>query len=158
MTRDDADFAAYTAARWPFLVRTLVLLGASPAEAAALAQTGLAHCYLSWDRLRQEDDIDVNVYGAVLRGWHRSRRTAPEPEPRAVVDEPTDQLLLRWALEDQLAGLAPEHREVLVLRFATGLAEEQVADLLELSVPALVGAVARALAQIDLPALGELTR
>src|SRR3954454_715755 len=67
--RDDGDFAAYLAARWPFLVRSLVLLGCSPAEAEELARAGLARCYASWERVRRADDVDVHVHRAVLAGW-----------------------------------------------------------------------------------------
>lgn len=159
MTRDDSDFVAYTAARWPFLVRTLELLGASSTEAIALAQTGLARCYSSWDRVRGSDDVDVQVYRSVLACWRRSRgRTGARPAPREPVLDPTDQLVLRWELEDQLTRLDPEVRELLVLRFAADLSELQVADVLEVSVAALVGDLSRALALLDLPALDELTR
>ncbi len=72
--RNDADFAAYLAARWPFLVRSLVLIGCPQAEAEDVVQAGLARCHDSWDKVREDDDIDVFVYRTVLDGCHKQRR------------------------------------------------------------------------------------
>lgn len=88
--RDDADYASYVAARWPFLVRTLVLIGCPRAEAEDVVISGLARCYPSYDRVREADDIDAHVYGTVLDGWHREDR-----------DEHREVLVLR-----QVAGLS----------------------------------------------------
>jgi RNA polymerase sigma factor (sigma-70 family) len=162
--RNDADFAAYMAARWPFLVRTLVLIGSPRDEAEDIVQTGLARCYASWDRVRKGgDDVDAYVYRTVLHCWHQSRkrrwwRQAPGqilPEPP--VADPTDQVLLRHALEAQLAGLAVEHREALVLRFVAGLDEPQVADVLDVPLGTVKRRVSQALGQVDLAALREMT-
>ena len=161
--RNDADFAAYMAARWPFLVRTLVLIGSPRHEAEDIVQTGLARCYASWDRVRKGDDVDAHVYGTVLDCWHRSRkrrwwRRAPTPILREPpVADPTDQVLLRQALEAQLARLAPEHREALVLRFAAELSEPQVADVLDVPLGTVQRWVSLALGQLDLAALREMT-
>lgn len=164
MPGNDADFAAYMAARWPFLVRSLVLIGCPRQEAEDVAQTGLARCYSAWDRVRRADDVDAYVYRTVLNCWRKSRRrrwwgeiptdTVPEPVP---VDDVTDQVLLRQALEQQLAQLSPEHREVLVLRFVADLSELQVSDVLDVPVGTVKSRVSRALARIDLAALREVT-
>jgi RNA polymerase sigma-70 factor (sigma-E family) len=161
--RDDADFAAYMAARWPFLVRSLVLIGCPRHEAEDVAQTGLARCYAVWERVRRADDVDAYVYRAVLNCWHKSRKrrwwgevpteVLPESPP---VEDPTDAVLLRYALEGQLRQLSPEHREVLVLRFVADLTEPQVAEVLDVPVGTVKSRVARALAQIDLVALREV--
>jgi hypothetical protein len=105
--RDDADFAAYVAARWPFLVRSLVLIGCPRAEAEDVVVTGLARCYPSYDRVRGTDDIDAHVYGTVLDGWHRTLRHRGESRD--------------------------EDREVQVLRAVAGLSEFQVAEVLDVS-------------------------
>lgn len=164
MSGDDADFAAYLAARWPFLVRSLVLIGCPRHEAEDVVQTGLARCYSAWDRVRKADDMDAYVYRTVLNCWHRSRRrrwwgerptaAAPETVP---AEDVTDLVLLRQALEEQLAPLSPEHREVLVLRFVADLTEVQVADVLDVPVGTVQSRVARALGHLDLAALSEST-
>ena len=161
--RNDADFAAYMAARWPFLVRSLVLIGCPRHEAEDVVQTGLARCYASWDRVRRADDVDAYVYRTVLNCWHKSRKrrwwgevpTEVLPEPPSVTD-PTDAVLLRQALEEQLGQLTPEHREVLVLRFVADLTEPQVAEVLDVPVGTVKSRVARALSHIDLAALKEV--
>jgi RNA polymerase sigma-70 factor (sigma-E family) len=162
--RNDADFAAYMAARWPFLVRSLLLIGCPRHEAEDVAQTGLARCYASWDRVRKADDVDAYVYRTVLNCWHKSRKrrwwgevpTEVLPEEPSTED-PTDQVLLRQALEVQLRRLTAEHREVLVLRFVADLTEPQVAEVLDVPVGTVKSRVSRALAHIDLAALREVT-
>jgi RNA polymerase sigma factor (sigma-70 family) len=181
MGRDDADFAAYMAARWPFVVRSLMLMGCSQQEAERTAQTGLARCYGSWDRVRKADDVDAHVYRAVLECWHGSRRrrraAAPAEAPADVPsrlpadrteqasdrashsasdEEVSDAVLLRHALEKELARLAPEDREPLVLRFVADLAVQQVAEVLDIPVSAVRSRVSQALSQVDLAALREI--
>lgn len=80
--RDDADFAAYVLARWPLLVRSLVLIGCPQDEAEDVALTGLARSYRSWNRSRRSEDVDVRVYGAVVGAWWRRHQAAGEdPAP-----------------------------------------------------------------------------
>jgi DNA-directed RNA polymerase specialized sigma24 family protein len=156
MPGDDADFAAYLAARWPAIVRTLVLLGGSRAEAEQVARAALARCCGSWEHVRREDDVDAQVYREVLACWHRSRRHA-SPAPRtAPVEEPTDLVLLRRALEAELDRLDAEEREVLVLRFVAELDELQVADALDVPLDSVRDRLSRGLGQVDLDALQEL--
>ena len=160
MPGNDADFAAYLAARWPFLVRSLVLIGCPRHEAEDLVRAGLARCYSAWGRVAKADDVDVYVYGTVLDCWHKSHRrrwwgevpTAAPPEP-APAEEVTDLVLLRRALEEQLAGLTPEHREALVLRFVAELTEVQVADVLDVPVGTVSRLVSEGLGQLDLATL-----
>ena len=162
--RDDADFAAYLAARWPFLVRAMVLIGCPRDEAEHVVRSGLARCYASWDRVRRADDVDVHVWATVLEGWHRSRRRRrqavemdrPAPEPVAI-DDPTDPVALCRALEAQLDRLTPEHREALVLRFVADLTEPQVADVLDIDNVTARSRTADGLARLDLDALREMT-
>lgn len=162
MSGDDTDFAAYLAARWPPLVRSVMLLGCPRQEAEDVVRSGLARCYLAWERVRRADDVDAHVYRAVLDSWHRSNRRrrgatpleAP-PEPVAVEDV-TDQVLLRRALETSLAALTPEHREVLVLRFVAGLTDVQVAEVLDVPVGTVTSRTREALSHVDLAALREV--
>ena len=167
MPRNDADFAAYLAARWPFLLRTLVLIGCPRDEAEDVVETGLARCFTAWGTVRELDDMDVYVYGEVLDCWHRRsrRRGAPPaspgpevgPEPAPEQEDVTGQVLLRRALEAQLDGLPPDDRELLVLRFVAGLDELQVADIVDQPVHAVAARTQQALGQLDLVALREMT-
>ena len=165
MSGDDADFAAYLAARWPPLVRSVVLLGCSRPEAEDVVTSGLARCYTAWERVRRADDVDAHVYRTVLDCWHRRQRrrgAAPAEVPAEVpvgpvaVEDVSDQVRLRRALEVSLSALTPEHREVLVLRFVAGLSEVQVAEVLDVPVGTVTGRTAEALSHVDLAALREV--
>lgn len=70
----DEEFATYMAARWPALMRSLIVLGCSPQEAEDVAQVGLARCYSSWDRVQRADDMDAYVYRTILNCWAKSKR------------------------------------------------------------------------------------
>lgn len=160
MSGNHADFAAYLAARWPSLVRSLVLLGCTRAEAEQVAQAGLARCYGDWDRVRRADDVDAHVYATVLACLHRWRRHADEGAPRPVEvvpdEEASDPVLLRRALTAQLDQVPPEEREVLVLRFVADLDETQIAEVLDVPTATVRQRIASALGRLDLVALGEV--
>ena len=130
---DGGDFASYLVARWPALVRTLVLLGSPSDEAEADAREGLSRCLPAWDRVSREGDVDAWVYRTVLESRGRSSG-APPVEGAAVVD-PTivdleERVELLRALEAALDRLAPEDRDAVVLRFVAELDTGQVADVL----------------------------
>ncbi len=137
MTGNDADFAGYVTARWPTLLRTVVLIGCPRSDAEAVVETGLAHCYLAWDRTRHVDDMDVHVYQEVLRAWHHHPiRSHPpdEPEPIWPVladDEHDDQAMLRHAVETELVALEPQRRTAAALTLVADLSGRQVVDVLE---------------------------
>ena len=135
--RNDADFVAYVAARWPFLVRSLVLMGCPQPEAEAIVRTALARCHTAWDEVLGTDDVDVSVYGVVLEGWRKSaprRRPAEQavpPAEKVPAGEVSEAVRVRRELEAGLARLPQVEREAMVLRFVAGLSEEQVADLFD---------------------------
>lgn len=156
----DSDFAAYMVARWPALVRSLVLLGCAQPRAEEVVQRGLARCCLTWGRVRESDDIDVAVYRSVLDALAHDPAGTPEtPEAAAgPVPDRTDAELVRDALLEALARLPEQERRVVVLRFAAGLEEHQVGELLELPVDTVERTSADALERLDLPAVWEAAR
>ena len=94
-------------ARWPAVVRTLVLLGSPPDEAEVDAREGLTRCLPGWDRARREGDVDVWVYRTVLEA--RGRASGADPPDGAAVVDPTivdleDRLELLSALVAALAA------------------------------------------------------
>ena len=155
------EFDAYMAARWPTLVRSLILLGCSPHEAEDVVQTGLVRCLTSWDRVRRADDIDAYVYRTVLNCWAKSRRRrwwGEEPTkelPEQVGADPVEGVLLRHTVVSALDRLSADHRTVLVLRFVADLTEPQVATSLGIPVGTVKSRVARALDKIQLNDLSE---
>ena len=132
---DDGDFSSYVVARWPCLIRSLVLLGSTYAEADAVARDALARCRATWEHDRDTDDMDAQVFRILLEQrerLERQRRKGPPdgvpdlPEPPLLVDptyaDPERRLAQRRALADALARLPVEERTVLVLRFVAELA------------------------------------
>lgn len=131
---DGADFASYVVARWPAVVRTLVLLGHPPDEADAIAVEGLSRCLRDFDRERRESDVDVFVYRTVLAARGHRRRPVTVAGSAALVPTALPDLEERTArlreLEVTLSGLPEEERVVAALRLAAELDEVQVAEVL----------------------------
>jgi len=133
---DGSDFAAFMVARWPALVRSLVLLGHEPESADEAAVAGLARCQPSWDRVRDDGDVEALAYRAVLE---QVDRVTPEhghadadhpPLLDLVLSDRSERVELLAGLEKGLSGLPEDVRSVLVLRFAAGLGADQVAGVL----------------------------
>lgn len=82
--RDDADFSAYAVARWPSLVRILVLLGSPPDEAHHLARTALARLRSDWRYRDELGDLDEHTAQTLLECRARQHPTGP-PDQAAVV-------------------------------------------------------------------------
>ena len=162
----DGDFSSYMVARWPGLIRTLVLLDCRYADAERVARDGLSRCHDSWAKDRDSDDIDVHVYRVVLerlaqlRKRERHDRPAGDTEPPLLLDptqaDPAQRLALRRALEDGLSQMPPEERTVLVLRFVAELSPVQVADVLDVPVVEVQERQAAGLSRLDLAALREV--
>ncbi len=169
--RVDSDFAAYVAARGTAVVRSLVLLGSSQAEAEVVARTAFARCHATWGRIGRADDIDTEVYRTVLgvraairRRWEKERAGAAPaaavpadagPGPRLDL---TEQMRLRHALEQELDRMTAELRGLLVLYFTAGLSQGQVAEVLDLPVETVRSRLPEAMGLIDVVALREASR
>ncbi len=138
MNRDDSEFTAYLAARWPALVRTLVLLGHPDHDAHAIALDGLVRIYPDWHRLSREEDVDVAVYREVLEARDRHLRSTtgedasdPAPVTRDVPPGLAEQAERREQLEAALEAMTPGERMVVVLEYVAELSEDQIADVLD---------------------------
>jgi len=59
----DEEFTDYVATRWPRLVRSAVLLGASPSEAEDLVQVALTRCLVSWSKVQRADNATPTSTG-----------------------------------------------------------------------------------------------
>ena len=134
---DGSDFASFVVARWPALVRSLALLGHDPQSADDAAVAGLSRCHPSWDRVRDDGDVDAHVYRVVLDQADRGARghgpdDGPDPPPLLdpMLPDRAERVELLAELKKALARLPVEARTVLVLRFAAGLDPDQVAAVL----------------------------
>ncbi len=133
-THHDREFGDWLAARWPSLVRTLLLLGVERGDARALAFATVAAARPDFARLLREEDVDLAVH-LELRdqlGRHRHHHPdAPSIDPVADADagiEASERLAEVCAA---LRALTPAQREVVVLRQVAGLADDQVAGVLD---------------------------
>lgn len=122
--REDADFTGYLAARWPSLVRTLVLLGCPAELAPAVAREAMARCRAGWARTRSSEDVDVVVHRALLEAWGDRRRT-PWWQGLGPPDDG-----LRPDLVGALDRLTPDARAELVLQRHAGLGGAQAATVI----------------------------
>ncbi|MFC7496321.1 MULTISPECIES: hypothetical protein [unclassified Nocardioides] len=156
MRGDDADFAAYLAARWPLLVRVRVLAGCPRAEAEAVVLDGLARCALAWDQVRRADDVDVHVHSEVHRAARIAAHRRRSPNGPAKVpdadrdDDPPFEVEVRRALEAALEPVQPEHREVLALLHVAGLDERRIAEVLDVEPDVVASRVNQGLRTLDL--------
>ncbi len=82
MSRDDSEFAAYLAARWPSLVRTLVLLDVPERTAHRVAEDALARIHPDFPRLSREEDVDVAVYRELFDARDRQAKRDPDVPAR----------------------------------------------------------------------------
>ena len=101
--RHDRDFLDHVTARWPGLVRSLVLIGCPEEHAERVARSGLARSHRGWARARRHDDLDAHVYACVLEAADRQLGRGRGPTPVQTMR---------------------------VLHFVAGLGEQQVAEVL----------------------------
>ncbi|CAN5688833.1 hypothetical protein BH11ACT8_BH11ACT8_04120 [soil metagenome] len=89
----------YARARWNDLVRTLVVLGCEPVEAEAGAREALVRSWREWPDEDRAGDVDVLVYGRLLRVWHW-----PEQHPAVAPAQVALVLMAGARLDDYQAG------------------------------------------------------
>ncbi|MDO9455694.1 hypothetical protein, partial [Nocardioides sp.] len=135
---DPGEVAAYADGRWPVVVRTLVLLGAPPRHAVALATEAVGRLFH-----RSADDqwldLDAVLAAEVVDVWEADR-TAWWRRADLQVDEDLDGTGVPEALV-LLDVLPPAERARLVVGAVAGLTSDQLDDVLGPAVSSpLVGA------------------
>lgn len=112
----EGDFHRFVDARWPGLVRTLVLLGCPAGLAPDVVAVGLGRCRKGWGEIVEHDDPEVVVHRAVIGAWEERLRGAwwTALRPRAESDWPAPDL-------PALDRMTPAERTGLVLRRFAGL-------------------------------------
>jgi RNA polymerase sigma-70 factor (sigma-E family) len=148
----------FVAARGQALLRTAYLLTGDRQLAEDLVQAALEKVFRRWSAIRVASAAEAYVRRTMYRDqvslWRRRR--VPEllsvsvPEPREPLEPPDagdrveDRLLLRAALQE----LPPGQRTVVVLRYFEDLTEQQVADVLGVSVGTVKSQGHKALARL----------
>ncbi|MCD4535572.1 hypothetical protein LRP67_15885 [Nocardioides sp. cx-169] len=125
--RNDVDFSAYALARWPSLVRSLVLLGVPAAEASDVGVTVLARLRGDWRRRDELGDLAEHTFRVLLDALHDA---AGRWQGHAV-DGELEPLDPGWPeLRARLDQLGETQRAAVVLPVTAGLGDDQVGWLL----------------------------
>nr|WP_062338983.1 SigE family RNA polymerase sigma factor [Herbidospora sakaeratensis] len=148
--REDDQFEKFADGRADALLRFGYVLSGDPHDAADLVQEALARLRASWHRVQRKDDPERYVRTTMtrlhLRQWRLRSRERPTAEPPdrgtpPVYDETSD-------LGDALAALPRRQRAVIVLRYYTGLTDEEIAATLGVSRGTVRSQAFRALARL----------
>ena len=149
------DFDAFVAARTPALLRAAYLLTSDQHLAEDLVQTALEKAVTHWSSIRvaaaAESYVRRTMYREQVSLWRRRRVTelpaSVVPEPRrgdAAVDVVENRVVVRQAL----MRLGRRQRTVIVLRYFEDLTEQQVAEVLNISVGTVKSQTHKALAHL----------
>ena len=150
----DADYAQYARDAWGSLVRSGVFLGCSLHEAEDLAQTTLVRCYTAWPTVSGADNRDAYVYRMLINCLRDSKRRrwwgerATERLPETPGRDETASVDTADAVHRALAGLSKPNRDVVVLRYFSGLTEQQTAEALGIPAGTVKSRLSRSLAQL----------
>ncbi|MEO9326203.1 SigE family RNA polymerase sigma factor [Nocardioides sp. C4-1] len=150
----DTDYATYVRESWDALVRSAVFLGCGLHEAEDLVQTVLVRCYTAWTTVAAADNRDAYVYRMLINALRDSKRRRwwgerpSERLPDAGLPDPTDSVATIDAVHRALAGLSKVNRDVVVLRYFTGLSERQTAEVLDVPPGTVKSRLSRSLAQL----------
>lgn len=143
-------------------VYTLTLrMTGNPDDAAELAQEAFLRAWKGLPRFQGESSFSTWLYRLAsnvcidfLRQEKRRRAAglasaddealAAAPDPRLTPEGELERRELRRAVERGLGRLAPEHRQILVLREIEGLSYAEMADVLELEAGTVKSRLARA--------------
>jgi len=159
---EDAEFAAYVAARRGVVRRTAYLLCNDWHRADDLTQIAFVKLYGAWQRIRDRGALDAYVRSCLVRAvvdesrrpWRRERAVEAVPDTPAPSDTAStvaDRELVRTALAQVPLG----QRTVLVLRYFEGLDVAAAATALGCSEGNVKSQTARGLAALKV-ALAEL--
>jgi RNA polymerase sigma-70 factor (sigma-E family) len=152
------DLHALYTTHWRHLVRLAVLLVDDVASAEDVVQDAFVALHRRSGSLREPDAAlaylrasVVNLSRSVLRRRHVARKHLRVAEPEATAPADHD-VLLRDEHRAALAAVRalPRHqREVLVLRYWSGLSEREIAAALGISAGAVKSAASRGLAALQ---------
>lgn len=132
----EPTFEQYVAARGPSLLRLATLLTGDPYGAQDLVQSALLKASGRWRRVSRLNHPDAYVRKVVVNDDVSGRRRRASTEvvmadpPERGGEDMAERLGVRDELRRVLAGLAPGHRAVLVLRYYADLDDTAIAELL----------------------------
>ncbi|AKU16839.1 SigE family RNA polymerase sigma factor [Luteipulveratus mongoliensis] len=151
-SESDEAFSAFVASSSPQLLRTGWLLCGDEHLAEELVQEALARVYPRWGRLADGQPLAYArriLVNLNTDRWRRGRRetvAADGDMPERPVDDGSSAAVDRDLLIRLLGALPRRERQVVVLRHYADLSEQQVADLLDVSVGTVKSSASRGLA------------
>lgn len=139
MVVEAASFEDFARGRTPALLRYAHALTGDPARAEDLVQDALAGLYRHWRRVGVDDPYAYarrSILNGHLSRWRRVLRfeSSRADVPDLYVADHAMAAADRGLVREALAGLPPRQRAVIVLRYLEDLTEQQVADLLGVTV------------------------
>jgi RNA polymerase sigma-70 factor (sigma-E family) len=163
--REEEELRDFVAARGRALLRTAYLLTGDRQLAEDLVQGALEKVYPRWGSIRVASAVEAYVRRTMYRDqvslWRRRRvsevLSVVLPEPRASGDDDADPLVQRLVLRGALMSLGRRQRAVVVLRYFEDLTEQQVAEVLGISVGTVKSQTHKALERLRVTC-GELDR
>ncbi|MFF0157801.1 SigE family RNA polymerase sigma factor [Streptomyces sp. NPDC005263] len=147
-------FQEFVRARWSRLVRTAYLLTGDAHHAEDLTQTALAKVYRSWRRVSRSDNPDAYVRRVLVNcnsDRFRKRRVAEAltaAPPEVAASDAISYADERSALLGALAGLPPQQRAVIVLRYWEDMSGAEVAEVLGCSTGTVKSQASKGLAKL----------
>jgi RNA polymerase sigma-70 factor (sigma-E family) len=149
-------FTEFVAARSATLLRSAWLLTGDSGKAEDLLQTVLAAAWPRWSRITGGDCPEAYVRRALFTtylSWRRRRWRFEVPEASVpagarTADGLADGCADRDIVRRALAGLSPQQRAVVVLRYMEDQSVEQTADILGCSAATVKVQAGRALARL----------
>jgi len=154
MRRNEAEFAAFVAARRPHLRRVAYALCGDWHQAEDLVQTALAKLYVAWPRIHRVGAEEAYARRVIVnasidesrRPWRRERAgldadTHDRPATPASTED-------RSALVDALQDLPPMQRKAVVLRHWLDLSVEETARELGIATGTVKSHTSRGLAAL----------
>ncbi len=133
-------FAEFVRTRSPSLLRTAWLLTGQSSAAEDLLQTVLAEVWPKWGRISAGTSPEAYVRRALVSRYISSRRRRwwnempfAAPPDTADVHDVAGHSATRDALRRALAGLSPQQRAVVVLRFVEDQSIQDTAQTLKCS-------------------------
>ena len=170
-TRTDPDsrqasFEEYAATAWPSLYRSAYLLAGNHADAEDVAQQTLIKVHGAWTKVAASDAPNAYVRRILTNTFLSSKRskarglellTDEMPERRDAVRPDSAGPEEAWALWPHVAGLPPQQRAVIVLRYYEDLSEAEIAEVLGCSRGTVKSTAHRALKNLRtaMPTEGE---
>jgi RNA polymerase sigma-70 factor (sigma-E family) len=148
-------FEEFVAARLGALIRYATALTGEPYLAQDIVQDVMVKMHARWRRITAMDQPELYVRRAITneflswrRRWSVRHLQTRAVLPEQVIPDPTLQRSDSAEVWQQLATLPRQQRVVLVLSYYEGLADAEIADMLDCAVGTVRGYKSRALATL----------